>query len=661
MVFRIEAHRIGCRPRAGPGAEKAARVLEAAETACHRDPKVQGVLFDSAVGRLAGGCCVVCGIVALVRMNETAAEGGLLKHMTDLVSHRGPDGEGHAWLSMSSHCAQEVGDRGAWSVALGHRRLSIIDLSAGGRQPMQRGPLWITFNGEIYNYLELRDELRALGHQFESQSDTEVLLASYQQWGTSCFERLKGMWGLVLLDGQRQQVIVSRDRLGIKPLYQHRQGGVLAFVSEIKQLTALPAKLRPNLDTLEAYLATGYEDQTRTFFEDVQPLPPGTWASFDARTGRPLAQGSYWHPETVVADIDSPDDAGTALATALRQSVKEHLRSDVPVGCALSGGLDSSSLAMLVGEHGSASLNTFTALFPGEAINERHFVDVVLARLKATPHFVSPTAQEFLDEFDCFVWMHDEPVGSLSQYAGWAVARLTSEAKVPVTLNGQGGDEVLAGYWQSLFAWYRSLARGGHLLTLARHVGGAALVGNREMLRQVPFMLRRYRSRLGSSTLGRVLSLTDQQRRVFEIRELHLPRLLKWDDRNFMAFSVEGRYPFLDHQLIELCLRMTPNALYRAGWVKEPLRRGLKSVLPEDIARRRGKMGLETPQARWLRTSLRHRIEAWAAAPTALPEFCPELDLSSLLDIGLAPRASDEAQATLFRHWFADAWLKRFC
>jgi len=603
----------------------------------------------------------VCGIVALVRTDETSSEGGLLERMTDLVSHRGPDGEGHAWLSMSTCGATDVGEAGPWRVALGHRRLSIIDLSACGRQPMRRGALWITFNGEIYNYLELRDELKALGHRFESQSDTEVLLASYQQWGTGCFGRLKGMWGLVLVDGQRQQVIVSRDRLGIKPLYQHRQGGVLAFVSEIKQLTALPAKLRPNLDALQTYLATGYEDQTRTFFEGVEPLPPGTWASFDARDARPLARGSYWHPETVIADIDCPNEAGEALATALRQSIKEHLRSDVPVGCALSGGLDSSSVAMLVAEEGSASLNTFTALFPGEHIDERHFVEMALARLKATPHFATPTAGQFLEEFDRFVWMHDEPVGSLSQYAGWAVARLTHEANVPVTLNGQGGDEVLAGYWQSLFTWYRSLARGGHLLTLTRHVAGAALGGNSEMLKQVPFMLRRYRSRLGSSTLGRVLSLSDQQRRVFEIRELHLPRLLKWDDRNFMAFSVEGRYPFLDHQLIELCLRMTPEALYRAGWVKEPLRRGLKSVLPEAIARRRSKVGLETPQGTWLRTSLRQRLEAWAAAPAALPEFCPRLDFSSLLAEGLVPWASNEAQAALLRHWFADAWLKRFC
>jgi asparagine synthase (glutamine-hydrolysing) len=603
----------------------------------------------------------MCGIVALVRTNEATTEGGLLQRMTQLVAHRGPDGDGHAWLSVSSDGASDVGDAGAWNVALGHRRLSIIDLSAGGRQPMQRGPLWITFNGEIYNYLELRDTLKKLGHRFESESDTEVLLASYQQWGTDCFARLKGMWGLVLVDGQRQQVIVSRDRLGIKPLYQHRQDGVLTFVSEIKQLTALPAKLRPNLDTLQAYLATGYEDQAHTFFEGVQPLPPGTWASFDARDARPLGRDSYWHPETVVADIACPDEAGEALAAALRQSIKEHLRSDVPVGCALSGGLDSSSVALLVGEHESASLNTFTVLFPGEAIDEQHFVDVALAHLNAKPHFVVPTAQHFLDDFDHFVWQHDEPVGSLSQYAGWAVARLTHEAKVPVTLNGQGGDEVLAGYWQSLFTWYRSLARGGHLLTLVQHVGGAALGGNPEMLRQVPFMLRRYRSRRGSSTLERVLSLTDQQRRVFEIRELHLPRLLRWDDRNFMAFSVEGRYPFLDHQLIELCLRMTPEALYRAGWVKEPLRRGLKSVLPEAIARRRSKVGLETPQASWLRTSLRPRIEAWAAGPVALRQWWPRLDVSSLLDEGLAPGASDEGQAKLFRYWFADAWLKRFC
>jgi asparagine synthase (glutamine-hydrolysing) len=355
-------------------------------------------------------------------------------------------------------------------------------------------------------------------------------------------------------------------------------------------------------------------------------------------------------------------DAAERFAGALRLSVQQHLRSDVPVGCALSGGLDSTAVAALVREldpHGD--LNTFTATFPGAAIDERRWVDDALEVVDARPHFVNPSGERFAAEADAFVYAHDEPVGSLSQYAGWCVARLTREARVPVTLNGQGGDEVLGGYWQSYFTYLRAAARHGRAWTLARHFLGSLQGGNPELLRQVPVMLRRYRSRRGSAaTLEHVLSMSEQERRVFEIRELYLPRLLKWDDRNFMAFSVEGRYPFLDHALIELTLSFTPEVLYRRGWVKEPLRRGLAGVLPPSIARRRSKLGFETPQEEWLRGALRPPLERLSDGSSPLWRYTSKGPAQQLIRAALAPDASVEACQAAFRHFCADRWLQVF-
>jgi asparagine synthase (glutamine-hydrolysing) len=274
---------------------------------------------------------------------------------------------------------------------------------------------------------------------------------------------------------------------------------------------------------------------------------------------------------------------------------------------------------------GGGELETFSATFPGHAVDERAHIDRVVAHVGAHAHFVSPTAEGFLDDFDRFLFSHDEPVGSLSQYAGYAVARLTRAAGVPVTLNGQGGDEVMSGYWECYLVHLRGLAVGGAPFALCRHLGGAALPGgNPELLRQLPIAYRRYRSQRApgrdlalrgpaeddfAGPAARVIDMSPAERRVYDVRELSLPRLLKWDDRNFMAFSVEGRYPFLDHELIETCLGFDAGALYRRGWTKEPLRRGLQGLLPDTVLRRRGKVGFETPQEARLRGPLRARFD----------------------------------------------------
>ena len=571
-----------------------------------------------------------------------------------------------------------------WRVGLGHRRLSILDLSSAGHQPMRyRQHLWITFNGEIYNFVELRADLTQLGHSFHSTSDTEVILAAYLEWGPQCFARLRGMWSLLIYDASLQRLVICRDRLGIKPLYLWQNSELVAFASEIKQFLVLPG-FRPtmNLETCALYLLTGYENPIGSMFQDVQQIPPGCWTSLDLNTGKLDSPHSYWHPERVTPAISDPAEAGQLFGEKLGESVRIHMRSDVPVGCALSGGLDSSAIAVVIDElHRSsrAKLRTFSAVFPGFVRDERNFIDVVLQRISAEPFFVTPEYRAFLDDLRHFVWTHDEPVGGLPQYSAYCVSRLTRQMKVPVTLNGQGGDEVLGGYWQLYFTYLVNLLRTGRWFGLARHFLGSLLPsGNSDLLAQAPVMWKRFRARtrqvspirlrgvndkhlLGLSKARRYLQMTSQEQRVAQIRELFLPQLLKWDDRNFMAFSVEGRYPFLDHELIELCLQFEPRLLYSNGWTKWPLRTGLDKSLPHEICYRRSKFSFEAPQDDWLCAGIRPEVEAWLKSDRPLWLWVDSRDARTLAETVWASRGTDrELGQALFRLFVFDRWLEVF-
>ena len=617
----------------------------------------------------------MCGVVALLRKLDRKVDACTLAEMTKLVAHRGPDGDGLAFLDSEGYSTDESG---GWTVGLGHRRLSILDLSAAGAQPMAYdGAYWITYNGEIYNFVELRAQLGELGHKFRSGSDTEVLLAAYAEWGLDAFERLRGMWGLVLFDVRERRVVLSRDRLGIKPLYLLRSADLVAVVSEPKQLAPL-SSLRPNDDVVLSYLQTGYEVSGATFFADVEPVAPGTTVTIDMDTLAISSPRPYWFPERITPSIGDPREAAHTFRTHLEDATRIHLRSDVPVGCALSGGLDSTAIAVTVDalRDPDQTLHTFSVMFPGHPMDESRYIDAANRAIRSTPHHVTPTAADVLDDFDRFVFSHDEPVGSLSQYAAYAVARLTRHAGVPVTLNGQGGDEILSGYWQCYFAHMKSEASRRRVFPLAFDLlGAAAPGGNRELLRQFPGMARRYFSRMnpdrmlavrgrvnGDNRASHVLGLDPQARRVYEIRELTLPRLLKWDDRNFMAFSVEGRYPMLDHPLIELCLSFEPAVLYDRGWAKNPLRAGLADRLPPEIARRKDKIGFETPQDRWLIAGLKATVEAMLAERgSPVWAYVEHGEGQRLAHRVWDAEARDrEAMQALFRVLNVDRWLRVF-
>lgn len=625
----------------------------------------------------------MCGIVLLLKRAETHCDVRTLNRMRDEVVYRGPDDQGTTVLRRDGRMANADDPANTqWEVGLAHRRLSILDLSPAGHQPMvYRRNFWIVYNGEVYNYVELRAELERLGHSFRSTCDTEVILAAYAQWGTECFPRFNGMWGMAIVDVDRREVVLARDRLGIKPIYYWQGPGILAAVSETKQLFHAPG-FQPRLHHPAAaeFLQTSYENPRWSFLEGVVPVPPAHWMKVSLSDLRVSTPEEYWHLEGIRPSLSDPEEVGRAFLEKLTDSVRVHLRSDVPVGFSLSGGLDSSAITILASaQHGDSAdaSHTFTSTFPGQSVDEREYVDAVLDQIRVVPHFVTPSPTQFLADLDHFVWIQDEPLSTLSTYASFCIARLTRECGVPVILSGQGGDEVLSGYWQSYFMYLRHLALRMRLGSLAAHGVGALLPGgNAGLLRQLPFMLRRYRVRSNSATLVRfrnlevsgqrrileeVLSLDEHERRIQEIRAMYLPRLLKWDDRNSMAFSVEGRYPFLDHGLIELCLSFHTSTLYRRGWTKMPLRLSMRETLPRRVTFRKTKFGFETPQEQWICGPLRPTLEAWLQQDRPVWQYVDPADVRRLAHLTWSAGPSQQEPCLmLLRIFMFDRWLHRF-
>lgn len=613
----------------------------------------------------------MCGISAIVQKSSSSLPPSVVERFNNSIAHRGPDGDGFEYFLRN--------DSQQWQVALGHRRLSIIDLSDTGKQPMSylSGNLWITFNGEIYNYLEIKDELKSKGKLFVSTSDTEVILAAYEQWGTAAFARLRGMWSFVLYDRQQRKLIACRDRMGIKPLYYFIHCDYIAFASEIKQFFSLPHfQSSPDKAVIKQYLLTGFELTDRTFFDVIKPVKPGTFIEIEIDTLDTTNAQSFWELGNIKPIIRDTREAAEYFLHQLEESLRIHLRSDVPVGCQLSGGVDSSAVFSLMREnYTGSSIHSFTIQFPGYEKDETAFVQKMLAGNNTVSHFATPHADQFKEEIQKFIWHHDEPVGSFAHYAGFVLARLIAEHKIKVVLNGQGGDEILGGYWQQYFSYLFSLGKQGRVGSLIGHfIGAMGKEGNGELLKQVPSMFARYRSRNEKQPFSFTkdyqeepslhffkdyFSASEQERRVFDIRKLILPRLLKWDDRNLMAFGVEGRYPFLDHKLIETALTFDSSVLFKNGWTKYPLRMAMKQKIPKDISFRKSKWGFETPQQNWLSLTLRPVLEEWVKSEKPLDKVIEHKDVIMLSDRYWKTGKLEDAQS-LLRLFLLDQWFHVF-
>jgi asparagine synthase (glutamine-hydrolysing) len=549
------------------------------------------------------------------------------------LAHRGPDGKG-IWTGRCND----------WNVMLGHRRLSIIDLSDAASQPMASadGSCHIVYNGEIYNYIELREELRGLGFEFRTKSDTEVILAAYRQWGADCLNRFNGMWAFAIHDAKKNILFCARDRFGIKPFYCFRKPGLFVFASEIKALLRHPEAPRvANASRVADFLAFGLVDHSpETFFKDIDRLPPAHYMVIE--DGR-LSLQPYWVPPKAepAPETDSAESASRFLEL-FSDAVRIRLRSDVPVGTCLSGGLDSSSIVCvanrimfgkdspidrdLVGER----QKTFTACYGNAEFDERPFVDVVTGQTNASSHRVFPEAAILLKDMDALISHQEEPFGSTSIFAQWCVMRKVKETGVKVLLDGQGGDELLAGY----DAYYAALAADRLAdfrpiaalagLKKARRLRGlkAKWLAARTAFFLVPDCLKRplfpfAKGRLvncigadffrasftGWPELKRCGSYVQGWSRQ-HLAHTTLPGLLRYEDRNSMAFSIEARVPFLDYRLVEFVLRLPTEQKISGEWTKPVLREAMKGILPEKVRLRTDKKGFETPEGDWFRGEL---------------------------------------------------------
>ncbi len=594
----------------------------------------------------------MCGIAGIWRLDGAAVAPARVRAMAAAIRHRGPDDEGYVALDPAGALPPVVlggprtaaATRGAafpWcpgpgpdrdpdgrALVLGHARLAIIDLSPGGHQPLAGpgGAVWITYNGEIFNYIELRSELAARGHVFRSASDTEVLANGWLEWGEGLFARLNGMWSLALWDARARTLVVSRDRLGVKPFYYRFDGTEFAFASEPAGLLAL-APAAPAPGAIGRLIAAARVDEgEETFFQDVRSLP----AAHYARVGRTGIERTRFWDLPAAAGSAAPADAAEELHDLLADAVRLRLRSDVPVGTCLSGGIDSSSIVALGTRLLGAPLDAYSVAYEeGEAFDERPHMRTLVATTGARHHLTVPRGDDLRAELDRVARIQGEPAAGPGVYSQWHVMRVARENAAKVLLDGQGADELFAGY----FAFYyplrlRDLIAAGEIAaaaelarTAVQHGHSRLEVAARAAEPWIPAALfRRGREWLGAGDWARVLTpelaaaaraaapepgraprgdeLTARQ--AADVRSLLLPSLLRYEDRNSMAFSIEARVPFLDYRVVEFAFRLPAAAKLAGGVTKRVLRDAMRGIVPESILARTDKRGFETPVVRWL-------------------------------------------------------------
>lgn len=498
----------------------------------------------------------MCGITGILNLNNKKINNKELEKMTNIVRHRGPDDEGYVLLGdnvfevrVGKDTVKQIKGRKItdkinkkFTIGLGHRRLSIIDLSANGHQPMSDSEkkIWIVYNGEIYNYIELREELIKKGYKFKTKSDTEVIINAYKEWGTYCVKKFNGMWGFAIYDLKKKLLFCSRDRFGIKPLYYYFDKNVFIFGSEIKSI--LENKIK------------------------------------------------------------------------IKDSIKLRLRSDVPVGTCLSGGLDSSSIVCLTNElmlskkiigNKQKTFKTFSACYETKYCDERKYIEEIIKKTNIEKKYIFPSSKLLWKELQKLIWHQEEPFVGTSVYAQWCVMKLANK-KVKVLLDGQGSDELLAGYIYYFYYYLKTLLnRKKYFSFLKEFILSLDLtfpiIKNKffktpnfriEKMLKEKFLENNRKINLTRTTLSDTLEIS--------LTKIGLPALLRYEDKNSMAFSIESRLPFLDYRLVEYISSLPIKLKINNGWTKSILRNSMKDILPIKIRNRRAKLGFSTPENKWL-------------------------------------------------------------
>ncbi len=583
----------------------------------------------------------MCGIAGIV--NKTYRSSNLRQPvlaMSQVLAHRGPDGEGFIIASekgvqalfqeplknsqqelpyLPRHSLQSAADG---FLAFAHRRLSIIDLSSAGHQPMcdAEKNIWLTFNGEIYNYIELRKELLHLGHHFFSECDTEVVLQAYKQWGYSCVDKFNGMWSFCIYDAEKKICFASRDRLGVKPFYYVNNNQFFAFASEQKAfIKAGICDASINEKELHNYLVnTLLETSTENFFSHVTELWPGHNLVYDLPGGE-IKVHRYFHLDDIISfhnDDVTESQLIENIRNAFEHAVDLRMRSDVEVGTCLSGGIDSSALAVTMASHKSSRLNCFTSVFPGKKINEEHYADMAAAKAGARHFKVEATSGQFMEEVDQLVYSQDVPIWDTSTYAQYKVMELAASNKIKVVLDGQGADELFAGYHHHFIAKWNNLLTHGKIGPLLKDIlvsektipAPFVFYVKQQIKARYNFAAKQYHPVFSAEFLNtgairnkdRFLSGVNEQL-ISDIYDTRLKSFLKCEDRCGMWHSVESRTPFSDDiELMKLMFSFSGNKKLKNGVSKYLLREAVKTRLPEQIYSRYDKQGFETPMQEWM-------------------------------------------------------------
>ena len=603
------------------------------------------------------------GIVGAFSADRREIGPDLLARMTGLLRHRGPDDEGYVFLDSSTgrcearagadtegvasiQCRRILDSMELWAdLGLGHRRLAVVDPSPAGHQPMssEDGTVWIVYDGEIYNHHELREELKSCGYMFRSETDTEVVLRSYERWGAECLRRFNGMWAFAVWDCRQRRLICSVDHFGIKPFYYYFDGRRFLFASEIKSLLeARFVERRPNDQAVFDYLTVGIEGSAEeTFFQGIRRLQGGHYLEFRPADSVVRLEPYYRLPHGQSISELADDEHAAQFYHLLKDSVRLRLASDVPVGTCLSGGIDSSSIVCIIdsllrenpaGVPGiDGRQRIYSVRYHDRRYDEGVFIDQVVEKVAADAHSAWPTAEGLWRHLQDVVWHQDEPFSSTRSYAQWEVYRFARQSGVKVVLDGQGGDELLGGYdwffpilfsylarslqWRKMareYVWHTRMHRG-----LAASTASQALylllpqtlqqwifrvarrAGTRYIDRDFASGFRLYHFREGAA--GGAAANLFEERQYEAFTHSLLPGLLRHQDRSSLAHSLESRTPFLDVRVVEYAFAAPWEQKIRNGTRKVMLRSATKGIIPEGVAKRQDKMPFPAPQDTWVR------------------------------------------------------------
>lgn len=574
----------------------------------------------------------MCGIAGYISPYQNLEAPHTVQKILDILQHRGPDGEGLVCLAKNG-TVQNTPLANEPSIILGHRRLAIIDLSAMGHQPMcsADGTVWISFNGEIYNYIELREELRIAGYSFRTATDTEVLIAAYQIWGKNCLERLNGMFAFVLYDVRQALIWGVRDRIGVKPLYYYSDSEHFIFASEIKALCALPIVQRKinDIAIFDYFLNNSIEEGEQTLFKNIHSLLPAHYFLIDLRHFK-LSFHRYFDKKTVLSSVKSANIQD--LEYAVTESVRLRLRSDVPVGTCLSGGIDSSILAGLMRQLAPhQELKAFTACFEDKQYDEQVFAQEVVRMHQINWVRSFPDTKGFWENFETLIYAQDVPMASTSSYAQFCVMKAAKEHGIKVLLDGQGADELLGGYYHYYVAYWNELVLSFRWLKLMQEWKTQTTPIFKTLKKYFQFLLKhsffKYLPARWQWFLQRK-NINDWKYLNIDFFSPHLKRLeehiqykmsslenaltndyfegslrhlLKCEDRSSMWFSIESRTPFADDTpLMKTVFALPAHLKIQNSVRKYALREAFKPILPVSIYERKDKMGFVSPNNHWL-------------------------------------------------------------